>query len=122
MTADIDIVVIDDNEHQLNFLEEFLKRNGYTTRIIEDSREALSEIQAVHPRLIILDVLMPGVDGFTILKGLKSAKSMASIPVIVYSGKTYEVDKRRALSLGADIFLPKPIKGSELLNAIKRYI
>lgn len=122
MDNSVDVLVIDDNRHQLNFITRLLNSRGLRTQALEKSKNALSIIQKIKPKLIILDILMPSIDGFTILKRIRANTSFGNIPVIVYTGKTFDVDKRKALSLGANTFLPKPSRSSVLMTEVEKYI
>ena len=118
----VDILVIDDNDLQLEYLSHLLKSHGYTTHTTDDSKNAFSTIMNIHPRLIILDIMMPEVDGFTILKKIRDDEKLKSIPVIVYTSKMFAVDKKKALFLGANSFIAKPVKGAVIIDEIKKFL
>ncbi len=116
------ILVVDDEKRILNFLRTKLKASGYEVLTADDGFEALEQVQAQEPDLILLDVLMPKMDGFETLKRLRS---FCSTPVIVLSAKGSDVDKIKGLGLGADDYLPKPFNPDELvarIEAVKRRI
>ena len=116
------ILVVDDEKRILNFLRTKLKASGYEVLTAVDGLEALEQVQAQEPDLILLDVLMPRMDGFETLKRLRS---FCSTPVIVLSAKGSDVDKIKGLGLGADDYLPKPFNPDELvarIEAVKRRI
>jgi len=116
------ILVVDDEKRILNFLRTKLKASGYEVLTAADGFEALDQVQAQEPDLILLDVLMPRMDGFETLKRLRS---FCSTPVIVLSAKGSDVDKIKGLGLGADDYLPKPFNPDELIariEAVKRRI
>jgi len=117
-----DILVIDDNQHQLDFLTHLLEANGYKTATLQQSPDAFKTVTSLKPRLILLDILMPKMDGFSVLKKIRHSEETKDIPVIIYSGKNYDVDKKRAFELGANAFIEKPAKGDELLDEIKKHI
>jgi CheY-like chemotaxis protein len=120
--SSIDILVIDDNELQLNYLSDLLKSHGYTIQTLQDGSRAVEKIEKYKPGLIILDIMMPGIDGFTILKKIRDNQTTRSIPVIIYSSKAYAVDQKKALFLGANSFLVKPVKGALIIEEIKKYL
>lgn len=122
MNPAIDILVIDDNELQLNYLAELLQSHGYKTHTLQQGAQAIEVIGQIQPKLIILDIMMPGIDGFTILKQIRDEQNIKSIPVIVYTGKSYQVDKKKALDLGANSFLAKPVKGAVIIEEVKKYL
>jgi two-component system KDP operon response regulator KdpE len=116
------ILVVDDEKRILNFLRTKLRASGYEVLTAVDGFEALEQAQAQEPDLILLDVLMPRMDGFETLKRLRS---FCSTPVIVLSAKGSDVDKIKGLGLGADDYLPKPFNPDELvarIEAVKRRI
>jgi len=116
------ILVVDDEKRILNFLNSKLKASGYEVLTANDGAEALEQAQAQDPDLILLDILMPKMDGFETLKRLRS---FSSTPVIILSAKGADIDKIRGLGLGADDYLPKPFNPDELvarIEAVKRRI
>jgi len=116
------ILVVDDEKRILNFLNSKLKASGYEVLIANDGLEALEQAQAQEPDLVLLDILMPKMDGFETLKRLRS---FSSTPVIILSAKGADIDKIKGLGLGADDYLPKPFNPDELIariEAVKRRI
>ncbi len=122
MTNPIDVLVIDDNEIQLEFLEHLFASQGLSAHLTPDSKNALDIVKKVKPRVILLDIMMPGVDGFTVLKTIRETAATKDIPVIVHTSKAFPVDQKKAIRLGANSYLIKPIKGSEIVNEIKKYL
>ena len=110
------ILVIDDEERILNFLSHKLKASGYSVLIATNGTQGLEQAQAQEPDLVVLDVLMPGMDGFETLKQLRS---FSSAPVIILSAKESSTDRIKGLSLGADDYLPKPFDPDELVARIE---
>lgn len=122
MNPTIDILIIDDNELQLNYLTDLLKGHGFRTYTLQEGAQAIEVIRKIQPKLIILDIMMPGIDGFTILKKIREDQNIKLIPVIIYTGKAYQVDQKKALFLGANSFLAKPVKGAVIIEEVKKYI
>ena len=110
------ILVVDDDERILNFLRVKLKGSGYEVLTAKDGVEALEKAQTQEPDLILLDVIMPRLDG---LETLKQLRSFSTAPVIVLSAKGADVDKIKGLDLGADDYLPKPFNPDELVARIE---
>ena len=116
------ILVVDDEKRILNFLRTKLKASGYEVLTAASGMEALEQVQAQEPDLILLDILMPKMDGF---ETLKSLRSFSATPVIVLSAKGSDIDKIKGLGLGADDYIPKPFNPDELIariEAVKRRI
>jgi DNA-binding response OmpR family regulator len=122
VTENIDILLIDDNEMQLEYLTELFTRHGLTVMSVNDSTKALDTMLRITPKLVILDLMMPQLDGFTVLKRLREKKALATLPVIIYTGKFFAIDEKKAKKLGATAYLVKPVKGSVLVDEVKKYI
>lgn len=110
------ILVVDDEERILNFLRVKLKALGYDVVTACDGLEALEQTQAQDPDLIVLDLIMPRMDG---LEALKEIRSFSPVPVIILSAKAADVDKIKGLGLGADDYLQKPFNPDELVARIE---
>jgi len=110
------ILVVDDEQRVLNFLTSKLRASGYDVLTASNGLEALEQAQAEEPDLIVLDVLMPKMDGFETLKELRS---FSAIPVIILSARETNSDKIKGLSLGADDYLQKPFNPDELVARIE---
>lgn len=122
MSSAVDVLVIDDNDLQLNYMQELLQSHGFITRTLQDGAQAVEEIRKCNPRLVILDIMMPGIDGFSVLKKIRDSQDIKIIPVIIYSSKAFAVDQKKALLLGANSFLVKPVKGSVIIDEVKKYV
>src|SRR5438132_7108934 len=113
------ILIIDDEPSNVVLLEELLSEAGYKQiRSVTDSRLALETCDAFAPDLILLDLMMPHVDGFTILRSLRSAGADVFLPVIVLTADVNEETRRAALGAGATDFLLKPLAHLEVLLRI----
>jgi DNA-binding response OmpR family regulator len=113
------IVVIDDEPANVALLEAMLAEGGYTRiKTITDSRVAIDTCVAFEPDLVLLDLMMPHVDGFTILDALRAAAAESFLPVLVLTADASETTKLRALRAGATDFLLKPFDQVEVLLRI----
>jgi len=110
------VLVVDDEERILNFLKSKLKVSGYEVLTASNGVEALEQVQAQEPDLVVLDVMMPKMDGFETLKELRT---FSSVPVIILSAKGANADKVKGLALGADDYLAKPFSPDELVARIE---
>jgi two-component system, OmpR family, response regulator len=116
-TADsISILVIDDDPLILRLIGHYLRREGYSIRMVTRAREGLDQIAIQSPDLIILDVGLPDEDGFTFTRNLRAH---SNIPIIMLTGKTDTVYKVVGLELGADDYITKPFEKLELLARIR---
>jgi len=118
----VDILVIDDNDTQLEYMNELLTQKGYAVKTSTDSVTAVDTMLKLNPRVVILDIMMPHLDGYTILKRMRDQQSLAKVPVIIYTGKSFPIDEQKARHLGANSYLVKPVKGSVIIEEIKKYI
>jgi DNA-binding response OmpR family regulator len=113
------ILVIDDEPTNVALLEDVLSEAGYTRiKSITDSRLALQTCAAFNPDLVLLDLMMPHIDGFAILDSLRASPSEIFLPVLILTADVNEETKRRALSAGATDFLVKPLDQFEVLLRI----
>ena len=115
--TDVKILAVDDEDSIRELLELQLKRNGYETLTAADGQAALE--QAAKADLVLLDVMLPGIDGFEVCRRLKADPSTQAIPVIMLTAKAEEIDKVLGLELGADDYMVKPFSVRELLARIK---
>jgi DNA-binding response OmpR family regulator len=110
------ILVVDDEARILNFLVTKLKASGYEVITAGNGLEGLEQVRAQEPDLVVLDLLMPKMDGLEMLKQLRS---FSAIPVIVLTARGADVDRIQGLQLGADDYLPKPFNPDELVARIE---
>lgn len=110
------ILAVDDEERILNFLKSKLKASGYEVITASNGIEALELAQAQEPDLIVLDLLMPKMDGFETLKELRS---FSAVPVIILTARDADADKIKGLTQGADDYLLKPFNPDELIARIE---
>ncbi|MHC9543082.1 MAG: response regulator [Vulcanimicrobiota bacterium] len=113
------ILVVEDDEAVRFFLSRVLVTQGYAVEAAEDGWAALSSIQKAPPDLILCDINMPGLDGYGLLEKLQSNPATATIPFIFLSAMGENPDIRHGMELGADDYLVKPSKGSEIAKAIE---
>ena len=112
------LLFVDDDKALLKMLENYFRLRGYRILLAEDGLEALKRIEDT-PDLILLDIMLPGMSGYDILKRLRASKDMPDVPVIFLTAKGTEFDKAMGLELGADDYIPKPFGVLELLARIK---
>jgi DNA-binding response OmpR family regulator len=122
VSESVDILVIDDNDVQLNYMTDLLTQKGFSVKTSTDSLTAVEMMLKINPRVVILDIMMPHLDGYSILKKMRDQKSLKKLPVIIYTGKSYPIDEKKARDLGANSYLVKPVKGSVIIEEIRKYI
>jgi len=115
------ILVVDDAPENLMILESILSKD-YSLKLINDPSQALDYAFANPPDLILLDVMMPGIDGFEICRRLKANSRLADVPVIFITSKTDIEDEERGFSVGASDFIHKPISAPIVSARVKTHI
>lgn len=116
------VLAVDDNEQNLQLLEEYLWSWGYDVVLARDGREAVELYPRHNPSIIVLDVMMPNMDGYEACRLIKSSPAGRTIPILMLTALTGTDDKIRALEAGADDFLNKPINRDELRTRIRSLI
>lgn len=116
------ILIVDDDPEMRLAMHVRLKANHYDVGFAVDGVSGISEARKQQPDVILLDLGLPAGDGFTVLERLQTNDSMASIPVIVVSGRDRAANRDRALKSGAKVFLQKPVRNSDLLLAIEQVL
>ncbi len=116
------IVVIDDMPENLRILLTILNEQGYKVRPLSDGESALQAIRKIPPDLILLDVMMPGMDGFQVCKELKNDNNLKDIPVIFISAAAEVFDKVMAFKLGGVDFITKPFQVPEVLARVRTHV
>lgn len=116
------ILVVDDNPTNIQVLFDVLTEIGYRVAIAKSGEAALQRLQSYHPDLILLDVMMPGLDGFTTCQRLKTDATTSDIPVIFMTALSDTVDKVKGLNLGAVDYITKPIQHEEALARIRVHL
>lgn len=113
------ILIVEDEKDIVKMLEYNLKKEGFKTLSARDGESAVNLAGKEHPDLVLLDLMLPGIDGLEVCKRLKSEKKTASIPIIMLTAKSQESDKIVGLELGADDYVTKPFSPRELIARIK---
>lgn len=113
------VLVVDDDPYILMSLEFLMKKSGYDVLIARNGEEALTHIRAEVPDLVLLDIMMPDVDGYEICKYIKKNKKLEHIKVVFLSAKTKEEDIKKGLGLGAELYITKPFNTRDLVKKIE---
>jgi len=116
------ILIADDEAYMLRLLEMTFKKGGYAVVSCRDGQEALATAATAQPQLIVLDVMMPGLDGLGALRQLKENPATRDIPVVVLSAKGQALTKIEAEVAGAVLFLAKPFSPSQLLGEAQKIL
>jgi DNA-binding response OmpR family regulator len=112
------VLVVDDEPQVVWMLQFSLEAEGYETYVARDGRKALDEIRAHHPKVMLLDIMMPVMDGWSVLEQVRALPAEDQPRVIVVSARSSLRDRNKAVELGADAFVPKPFNVDDLLAVL----
>jgi twitching motility two-component system response regulator PilH len=115
------ILLVDDSKTELHFLSDVLVRNGFSVRTAENGDEALRRIAELKPDLILMDVVMPGQNGFQLTRTITRDPQYADVPVIMCTSKSQETDKVWGMRQGARDYVVKPVNPDELVQKIRAF-
>ena len=113
------ILVVDDEENIVKLVSYNLEQEGYEIITANEGKEALAKIEQEDPDLMILDLMLPKVDGFDICRKVRKGDDATNLPIIILSAKEEEIDKILGLELGADDYVTKPFSPRELIARVK---
>jgi CheY-like chemotaxis protein len=117
------VLVVDDDRVIQQLLEVNLELEGYeVVATASDGKEALDKIAELRPDLVILDIMMPKMDGLEVCRHLKADPELADIPIVLLSARAQDMDVREGLDIGADAYLTKPFDPVELLEVVGRLV
>lgn len=114
------VLIVDDSPTETYKMESVLKKNGYTVSKAENGEDGVASAKKGQPDLVLMDVVMPGLNGFQATRQLSKAKETAHIPVIIVTTKDQPTDKLWGKRQGAKGYLVKPVDDAALLDAIKQ--
>jgi DNA-binding response OmpR family regulator len=112
------VLVVDDEPNIVLSLEFLLKRQGLEVLTARDGEAGLAEIRRTRPDLVILDVMMPKLDGFAVLEAMRGEPALQGIPVLMLTARGRDTDRKKGIALGADAYLSKPFSTHELIDKV----
>lgn len=116
------ILIVDDNEANVRLLDVYLRAAGYATEKAYDGKEALAKVAETNPDLVLLDVMMPNLDGYEVCRRLRADDAASVIPVVMITALTSLEDRIRGLEAGADDFVSKPFDKTELMARVRNLL
>ncbi|NJN60828.1 MAG: response regulator [Coleofasciculaceae cyanobacterium RL_1_1] len=116
------VLVIEDSATQREMIADLLRTNGLTVIEATDGIEALDKIQGNPPDLVILDIVMPRMNGYEVCRRLKADPCMQGVPVVMCSSKGEEFDRYWGMKQGADAYVAKPFQPNELVGTVKQML
>ena len=115
------ILLVDDSKTELHHLSEILGKKGFEVRTAENGEDAMKRLGEEKPDLILMDVVMPGQNGFQLTRAITRDPRFTNVPVIMCTSKNQETDKVWAQRQGAKDYIVKPVDANELLNKIRAF-
>ncbi|OGO32508.1 MAG: hypothetical protein A2Z29_06825 [Chloroflexi bacterium RBG_16_56_11] len=116
------ILIIEDDPAISRLVDYSLKHEGYEVATASNGLEGIRKAHYETPDLVILDVMLPGMDGFEICHRLRSDAATEKLPILMFSAKAQEIDKATGIKVGADDYLPKPAAPAEIINRVGKLL
>lgn len=112
------LLIVDDDPNSRKIIELMLSKEGYQLHFAENGLQALEILEKTRMELVLLDLLMPQLDGFETARQMQATPSLAGIPIMAISALAFPNDRKEAMDAGCDLYLTKPFTRTELLSAI----
>ncbi len=116
------VLVVEDSVTQREMIKDLLKGSGLTVTVASDGVEALEQIQGNRPDLVVLDIVMPRMNGYEVCRRLKSDPKTQNVPVVMCSSKGEEFDRYWGMRQGADAYIAKPFQPTELVGTVRQLL
>lgn len=113
------ILIVDDSPTEVHVMQRALEKHGFRTAVAGDGAEGVRLAREIHPDLIFMDIVMPGMNGYQATRQLAQNPATAAIPVVIVSTKTQEADRVWGLRQGAVSYLTKPVTDVDLVSAVR---
>ncbi|WP_077000211.1 PleD family two-component system response regulator [Variovorax sp. KK3] len=112
------VLVVDDSKTELLFLTDLLQKNGFSVKTAENAEDAMRRLEEEQPDLILMDIVMPGQNGFQLTRAIARNPQYASVPIIMCTSKNQETDRLWGMRQGARDYIVKPVNPAELIAKI----
>jgi DNA-binding response OmpR family regulator len=116
------ILIVDDEPNIVISLEFLMMREGHAVHVARDGEAGLVAVREHRPDLVVLDVMMPKLDGFSVLASIRADPDLAHTRVLMLTAKGREAEREKGLALGADAYMPKPFSTRELVDKVKELL
>lgn len=116
------VLVVEDEDNIALALDYLMTREGYTHDRVANGGEALARIRAMHPDLVLLDVMLPEMSGYEICQGMRLDPTLADIKILMMTARGSAIERKKGLALGADGFISKPFELTELRAEVRRLL
>lgn len=119
----VKIVCIEDDPKTIDLVKLILKKEGFEVTGVDNGRDGLSVIEEIHPDLVLLDLMMPDMDGWEVYQSMRANESMRQVPVIVLTAKAQSIDKVLGLHIAkVDDYITKPFSPGELIQSVRKVL
>lgn len=118
MTDAASVLIVDDEPNIILSLQFLMNKAGYVVRTAQDGEQALAEIRRSPPDVVLLDVMMPKVDGFTVCQTVRADANFANVKIIMLTARGRDVERAKGLALGADDYITKPFSTKDALDRV----
>ena len=116
------VLIVEDNELNMKLFRDLLEAHGYQTSGTSNGFEALDLVRKLHPDLILMDIQLPIMDGYTATTRIKSDPKLRSIPIIAVTSYALSGEEKKARAAGCDDYVPKPFSPRQLLAKVRQYL
>jgi CheY-like chemotaxis protein len=121
MSAALPVLIVDDHPANMKLLSFLLLNAGYDVRMAADANEALQVLQNFHPRLILMDIQLPGMDGLELTRKLKADPAFSAVSIVAVTASAMKGDEEKARRAGCDGYVTKPVDTRSILQIVARY-
>jgi CheY-like chemotaxis protein len=122
MNSGATVLIVDDNPVNLKLVRVLLSTSGFDVHTAGDAEQALELLKTLRPRLILMDIQLPGMDGLTLARNLKARAEFHEVPIIALTAYAMKGDDERAMASGCTGYIPKPIDTRNFVSQISRYL
>jgi two-component system, OmpR family, alkaline phosphatase synthesis response regulator PhoP len=116
------VLIADDEPNIVTALEFMLQKSGYEVHTVNNGTEALNQIEQFGPHLVLLDVMMPAINGYEVCQRIRQNPALVGLKIIMLTAKGRELDMAKGLALGADVYVTKPFATKQLLEQVQKLI
>lgn len=116
------ILIVDDEPNIVLALELLMRREGYEIRSVDDGEKAVETARTFRPDLMLLDVMMPRMDGYEVCQRIRSDASLKNIVIVMLTAKGREVEREKGLALGADLYITKPFSTRDVVRRVREML
>lgn len=116
------ILLVEDEVDLVELLQTRLGNNGYDVDAAYDGKQAVEKVRRNRPDIIILDIMLPKMNGYEVCDIIKKDANLKNIPIVVLSARVQDADKKKAFEAGADAYITKPFDSADLMKAVENYL